>query len=119
MYATLSYGWRDLKFYVDWMRGDTEMASTIPGINLYTCQPQSGTADAFLTIFRDLLKSDTVANRYPQHYKLFKAALRRASQPKELTSAELADRRKKRRRLNFKAKSLLGSNRQLPPPPRG
>lgn len=117
LYATLSYGWRNLKFYVEWMHGDVETASTIPGINLYTLQPQSGTADAFLTVFRELLKDQSVAKQYPQHYSEFKAAIRRASQPKTLTQAELADQRKLRRRLNLKAKSVVAKGRLLLPAP--
>jgi hypothetical protein len=118
LHATLSYGWRDLKFYVDWMHGDVATAATIPGINLYTLQPQSNNADAFLAIFRDLLRDETVAMRFQQHYQLFKATSAMASPRKGLTPVEVTAQSKKRRRLNLKAKSCFSNGSRLLPPPR-
>ena len=116
-HATLSYGWRDLKFYVAWMYGDRETAATIPGINLYTEQPQAHNATNFLDIFRHMMLDPALQQRYQRHYALFKAALKGDSPLKTITQVDLAERRKLRRRLNLKAKyAQLPARKMLPAP---
>ena len=75
LFATLSYGWENRQFYIDWMYGDTVGIDDLPGINLYSLQPQSEYAGKFLDLFREMMKDQSLAERYQRHYAQFKAAL--------------------------------------------
>jgi len=77
--ATITYGWERLKFYMDWMGIDDkndQMIKDFKGPALYAFGEQRSHANKWLTIFKDILKSDKdYANRLQRHYQLVKASI--------------------------------------------
>ncbi len=75
VFATIGFGWEDLKFYEKWM-GDKKLAATIKGPSLELGGMQSKYARAFLNLIKeDLLRDSAYVDRLKKHYKLFKKRL--------------------------------------------
>ena len=75
VFATIGFGWEDLKFYEKWI-GDKKIAVEMKGPSLELGGMQSKYAIAFLNCLKEsLLKDSGYINRLKKHYKLFKKRL--------------------------------------------
>lgn len=71
--ATISYGWEDLKFYRQWLKGDTESAKEMKGPSLELGGKQSEHAQGCLALFEDFLtQHPEFTEQVKKHYFLFK-----------------------------------------------
>lgn len=73
--ATISYGWKSLKFYKEWMGGDppNDMLKEFKGPALKQMNVQSEFAPRWLKIFKDMIQGDKdYADRLKRHYQLVK-----------------------------------------------
>jgi hypothetical protein len=70
-WATISFGWESLQFYLDRL-GDLEDAAVAKGPSLDPLNPQTKYAPALLELFRFVLTDDAYVERLKRHYLLFK-----------------------------------------------
>jgi hypothetical protein len=75
--GTISYGWEGLKFYTQWLYGDKKLAKEMKGPSLELGGIQSEYSAQCLTMFKEVgLHDFTFLQRLPEHYTLFKKAIR-------------------------------------------
>lgn len=70
-WATISFGWESLQFYLDRL-GDLEDAAVAKGPSLDPLNPQTKYASALLRLFRFVLTDAAYVERLKRHYQLFK-----------------------------------------------
>jgi hypothetical protein len=70
-WATISYGWESAKYYAKWMHG-AAAGEDFCGASLDPLNPQSVQAEAFLELFKKLLRDKNYASRLKRHYTLFR-----------------------------------------------
>lgn len=75
IFATIGFGWENLKFYEKWIK-DKEIAAKMKGISLELGGMQSEYAKVLLDVLSQDMKRDVAyVNRLKRHYKLFKKRL--------------------------------------------
>jgi hypothetical protein len=75
VWATINYGWEDLKFYQGWLVNE-QHALTCKGPSLLPFTEQTPFAPALLQLFEFLISDPAYIQCLKKHYELFKTALR-------------------------------------------
>ncbi len=82
--ASINYGWESRKYYES-IFPFKDGASRAHGIHLLD-EKQSELADAFLELFKKMVRDVNFGEKIRKHYKLFKAALRKKEDGEEKSS---------------------------------
>ena len=83
--AGINYGWESRQYYES-VFPSKEGVNQVHGIHLLEGK-QSKWADAFLELFKRMVREGDLGEKIKKHYKLFKAAVRRETGWEEQTSA--------------------------------
>jgi hypothetical protein len=75
VWATINYGWEDLKFYMKWIKSPDE-EKVLKGPCLDLLNPQTKYSDVLLECFELVLKDKGYIDCLRRHYEMFKRAAR-------------------------------------------
>ncbi len=74
IWATISYGWESLDFYMEWGGAHSDPLE-MKGPYLDPLNPQTEYSSALLNLFRYLIQSSDYVGRLKRHYQMFRDSL--------------------------------------------
>jgi hypothetical protein len=101
IYATINYGWKDKKFYSNFLGDDNPFVSDneLNGPYLDDLNPQSEYASTFLGIFANLLKDQRYVDRLERHYNLFKETFYKKNKATNIVDIKKKTKKKIKQKL--------------------
>lgn len=100
VWATIGYGWEPADYYRHWgsLRWTSAEAAEMKGPFLDPLNAQSEESEALLELFGNTVLTPDYIDRLQRHYRMFRAALRPASNTRAVQEARRRENRRKRKR---------------------
>ena|ERR1017187_2538452 len=97
IWATISYGWEGLDFYLKWGATASD-PSEVKGPYLDPLNPQTKYSAALLNLFRFLLQSPDYVERLKRHYQMFRDSVEKGHGRQDGLEINRIENRRKRLR---------------------